>query len=328
MYPVAEARIAAGSRGLPKLAFLFDASWAELSKVAVFEREGVVFHTALDAENTCTVPYDMVARAGSFRAGVFGTAEGVRLTTNMVRFAVGEGSFCASTAAEETPPDLWQRILETVAHMETIRPVAKTAAMTQEVGMDASGRLYTAPGGGTYTLPAATADTLGGVKIGSGITAAADGTISVSGGGSAPLPVVYETTLSEAVSTVQISADADGNALSLTEMECYVSIPNTTTASYSIYQYLSVDQVIGAKMTTVANDPGAGVGCVTRYTAGSGYVRYTILKYYIPESGHDYYYDTRKDANIDLNSPVTFVKLQTFGENTIPAGTKIIIRGR
>ncbi len=35
--------------------------------------------------------------------------------------------------------------------------------------------------GSSYTLPAATATTLGGVKIGSGVTVAADGTISVSG---------------------------------------------------------------------------------------------------------------------------------------------------
>lgn len=39
-------------------------------------------------------------------------------------------------------------------------------------------------GGGGYTLPTATASRLGGVKIGSGVTVTADGTISVEGGGS------------------------------------------------------------------------------------------------------------------------------------------------
>lgn len=37
-------------------------------------------------------------------------------------------------------------------------------------------------GGSQYELPAATSDTLGGVKIGSGVTVAADGTISVAAG--------------------------------------------------------------------------------------------------------------------------------------------------
>lgn len=38
-------------------------------------------------------------------------------------------------------------------------------------------------GGGSYTLPPATANTLGGVKIGSGVNVTSDGTISVTGGG-------------------------------------------------------------------------------------------------------------------------------------------------
>lgn len=38
-------------------------------------------------------------------------------------------------------------------------------------------------GGGSYTLPTATSSRLGGVKIGSGISVAEDGTISASGGG-------------------------------------------------------------------------------------------------------------------------------------------------
>ena len=36
------------------------------------------------------------------------------------------------------------------------------------------------PGGGGYTLPAATEATLGGVKVGDGLSAEADGTLSVS----------------------------------------------------------------------------------------------------------------------------------------------------
>ena len=38
-------------------------------------------------------------------------------------------------------------------------------------------------GGGAYTLPPATASTLGGVKVGSGLSVASDGTLSASGGG-------------------------------------------------------------------------------------------------------------------------------------------------
>ena len=43
-------------------------------------------------------------------------------------------------------------------------------------------------GGGGYTLPPATSDTLGGVKVGDGISVDSDGTISVSGGGGSSEP--------------------------------------------------------------------------------------------------------------------------------------------
>lgn len=45
------------------------------------------------------------------------------------------------------------------------------------------GVLDTGGGGGAYTLPAATADTLGGIKVGPGLSVEADGTLSAMGGG-------------------------------------------------------------------------------------------------------------------------------------------------
>ena len=43
-------------------------------------------------------------------------------------------------------------------------PVAKTSAMTQAVGTDADGKLYTKPGAGAYELPTASTSQLGGIK--------------------------------------------------------------------------------------------------------------------------------------------------------------------
>lgn len=45
------------------------------------------------------------------------------------------------------------------------------------------GLLDTGGGGGSYTLPAATASTLGGIKVGPGLSVEADGTLSATGGG-------------------------------------------------------------------------------------------------------------------------------------------------
>ena len=46
------------------------------------------------------------------------------------------------------------------------------------VGLDTGGG-----GGGTYVLPSATSETLGGIKVGSGLSVTSDGTLSTSGGG-------------------------------------------------------------------------------------------------------------------------------------------------
>ena len=45
-----------------------------------------------------------------------------------------------------------------------VKPVAKTSAMTQDVGVDSSGKLFTKPGEGAYDLPTASTSTLGGIK--------------------------------------------------------------------------------------------------------------------------------------------------------------------
>ena len=52
-------------------------------------------------------------------------------------------------------------------------------------GIDVTdGVISVTSGGSTYTLPAATADTLGGIKVGDGLTVAEDGTLSATGGSS------------------------------------------------------------------------------------------------------------------------------------------------
>lgn len=69
-----------------------------------------------------------------------------------------------------------------VATAETlggVKPVAKTEAMTQAVGVDANGALYTEPGkgGSDYVLPIGGAE-LGGVKNGGNVTINTDGTMT------------------------------------------------------------------------------------------------------------------------------------------------------
>lgn len=53
----------------------------------------------------------------------------------------------------------------------------------------------------TYTLPAASSDTLGGIKVGEGLTMTEDGVLSASGGGGSGANITYGTEdLTEGVS--------------------------------------------------------------------------------------------------------------------------------
>lgn len=72
----------------------------------------------------------------------------------------------------------------------------------------------------TYVLPAATAETLGGVKIGNGISIAEDGTIS-SGGSSKNYRKIAEVTISEEISNIVINKDINGNPFEITEYLVY-----------------------------------------------------------------------------------------------------------
>lgn len=73
-------------------------------------------------------------------------------------------------------------------------------------------------GGGSYTLPTATASRLGGVKIGTGVNVASDGTISVSGGGGGGddkvIGVGTETKICEIIGKNVYATITTGNTIS------------------------------------------------------------------------------------------------------------------
>ena len=74
---------------------------------------------------------------------------------------------------------------------------------------DANGNIVVSGGsGGSYILPPATVSTLGGIKIGSGLTASEDGTVSVSGGGAS-----YIAGLGITIDRNEISAKVDGTTI-------------------------------------------------------------------------------------------------------------------
>ena len=66
-------------------------------------------------------------------------------------------------------------------------------------------------GGGSYTLPAATADTLGGIKVGPGLSVEADGTLSAMGGG-ITVDAAFSATSENPVQNKVVKAALDGKS--------------------------------------------------------------------------------------------------------------------
>lgn len=94
-----------------------------------------------------------------------------------------------------------------------------------------------ATGANNYTLPAATASTLGGVKVGSGLSVTSDGTLSATGGSSGGV------TRNEAVRFSYQSAVADNNSSTVITFEdgrgyAVLTVRNGTA---SFYLMLSVE---------------------------------------------------------------------------------------
>lgn len=73
------------------------------------------------------------------------------------------------------------------------------------------GVLDTGGGGGAYTPPAATADTLGGIKVGTGLSVEADGTLSAMGGG-ITVDAAFSATSENPVQNKVVKAALDGKS--------------------------------------------------------------------------------------------------------------------
>ena len=69
---------------------------------------------------------------------------------------------------------------------DTVRYIRVVEGGILEISPDGDSWTVISGGGGAYTLPAATADTLGGVKVGEGLSIDAEGVLSAPGAGALP----------------------------------------------------------------------------------------------------------------------------------------------
>ena len=144
------------------------------------------------------------------------------------------------------------------------------------------GVLDTGGGGGAYTLPAATADTLGGIKVGPGLSVEADGTLSAMGGG-ITVDAAFSATSENPVQNKVVKAALDGKSgtghtHAYGEITGTPTIPTVPTALPNPHKLTFTGAVTGeydgsaAKTINIPSGGGAEQLVVTFSESGSNWV--------------------------------------------------------
>ena len=145
-------------------------------------------------------------------------------------------------------------------------------------------------GGGGYVLPTATASRLGGVKIGSGINVASDGTISANGGGKTVVNLDSTTQAERATLYTALKALYDGgsgNTINDTYV-FYKTINSNQGVPFDYYEFDSANTLILGAVVTSGNSTAyeqvlkiASDGSVTvsTNTVGGGSGQFIIVDF-------------------------------------------------
>lgn len=98
--------------------FVFDESWAGLTKTAVFWRGETVYHVLLDGENACMIPWELMTEDGFIQIGVTGIgADGTVVATRTpVAQSIAKGAYREGRIPSEPTPSLYEQLSAAIAN--------------------------------------------------------------------------------------------------------------------------------------------------------------------------------------------------------------------
>lgn len=98
--------------------FVFDESWAGLTKTAVFWRGETVYHVLLDGENACMIPWELMTEDGFIQIGVTGIgADGTVVATRTpVAQSIAKGAYREGRIPSEPTPSLYEQLNAAIAN--------------------------------------------------------------------------------------------------------------------------------------------------------------------------------------------------------------------
>lgn len=119
------------SIGIYECEFVFDDSWDEYDKTAVFEGSNNTIETVI-SNNKALVPWEVLQNDGYLKIGVYGTSgEKVKPTIWSSQLLVKLGTPTGSIGTEPTP-SIYAQILEVANHAESIANNAYNKAETAQ----------------------------------------------------------------------------------------------------------------------------------------------------------------------------------------------------
>lgn len=143
-----------------------------------------------------------------------------------------------------------------------------TSGQNYAVQMEQSGRLFVNVPSGSYTLPTASSSTLGGIKVGSGLTINSSGVLSVSGGGGTSYTFDSDNfTVSNNVVSLNAAEAGKLGGFSLWSVDP-VSSPTVNSLSTTSGRYYAVQRNQSGQL--YVNVPWSSGSGGTTYTAGTG----------------------------------------------------------
>ena len=115
--------IACGGSEDVRVEFSFCPLWQGYPRTAMFWRTHKEVHTRqLDAADSCLIPAEVLQAQGVMHFGVFGVnPDGVRRTTEEVRYHIGPGAITAGTQPPDPTPELYTQLMAAAAIAQSVR---------------------------------------------------------------------------------------------------------------------------------------------------------------------------------------------------------------
>lgn len=179
--------LASGGRNEDEIEFSFCALWDGFEKAAVFYRDKENIYHAAVSENRCIIPHEVLADGGWMHFGVFGVKGDITRTSEIMRYRVTEGAITEGTAPSDPTPDIYAQMLDSLADLSNrVGALEKIGGVDGEIDLSDYALKSDIPE--PYVLPTASAEIMGGVKIGGGLSIDENGVLKTS----APIFIIEE----------------------------------------------------------------------------------------------------------------------------------------